>query len=608
MTHLRRSLGAASIAFALAAAGALQAAAPAGTDLWGGPAAKGQGLNARVETNIYISSVTPATGSIDFLVGGSTAASVPFALSTRGVAVVAAPAAVDGMGAFLYHVRSDASVNAWSETYNDTPGGRFGTVNTAFPISDFLAAGDEAWGGGADASSSTAVGRARTNVGILCSPLSAQGCTVEIAAFDGSDGAPLGIGQIVTVPGSAAQQALSMLLPATAEMSKLSLRFRMLTGTGLPYAIKDDNLTSDGNSISLSVVRDAFSTAPVINTFTLTPASGCPPLVVTATWTTTGADHVIISGAAGSLPANGSTTFNVFSTGDIFLTAIGASGATATAPQRVTLQLPTATPTPTPSAATLATSNNLTLATAQGVIPFTTNAVTVTFDQQGSTGSTFVLNGSAWTYTAGTAAGVDIVRLTSTGPCGTASATFTATVLVPGSPAITSFTAQPTRGCSPANVVLSWTTQNARSVTIDLVPANFPFPANGSADASGFLTTTTFTLTAQALVGTKTATKSLTVPVDAQAYTPVLSPSNVTLVAGSSYIFVTATLPPAADLSKLGIVYIRNDSESQFRMSGTPGVFFYTPGINPGIDIVRVFYTNGCGPQYAVFEATLTQN
>jgi hypothetical protein len=591
--------------FALAAAGALQAAAPAGTDLWGGPAAKGVGTNARFDTNIYVSSVAAATVSIDFLVGGATLASVPFTLSTRGVAVVPAPAAVDGMGAFLYHLRSDASVNAWSETFNDTPAGRYGTVSTAFPVSDFLAAGDESWGGGADASSSTDAGRARTNVGVLCSPLSAQGCTVEVVPFDG--GAPIGVAQIFAVPGSAAQQSLASLVPSTAEKSRLALRFRMLTGAGLPYAIKNDNLTSDGSSLSLSVSRGAFSTAPVINTFTLTPASGCPPLLVTATWTTTGADHVIISGAAGSLPANGSTTFNVFSTGDIFLTAIGTSGATATAPQRVTLQLPTETPTPTPSASTLSTSNDVTVATAQGVIPFTTNTMTVSFDQHQSTNSTFVLNGSAWTYTAGTAAGIDIVRLTSTGPCGTLTATFTATVVVPGSPVITSFTAEPTRGCTPANVVLSWTTQNARSVTIDLVPANFPYPPNGSAGAS-FLTTTTFKLTALALVGTKTATRNLTVPVDTQPYTPILSPSNVTVVAGSGFVAVTASGVPDLTLLGDGVVYVRNDSGSQFRMSGTAGVFYYTPGIFPGTDIVRVFYTNGCGPQYAVFEATLTEN
>src|SRR6266508_1596479 len=120
MTNCRRSCWAVSLVFALAAAGALQASAPAGTDLWGGPAAKGAGTNALFDTNIYVSSVAAATGSIDFLVGGALLASVPFGLSTRGVAVVPAPAAVDGRGAFLYHLRSDAPVNAWSETFNDT--------------------------------------------------------------------------------------------------------------------------------------------------------------------------------------------------------------------------------------------------------------------------------------------------------------------------------------------------------------------------------------------------------------------------------------------------------------------------------------------------------
>ena len=122
MTHLRRTLGTASIVFALIAAGALQAAAPAGTDLWGGPAAKGIGTNARFDTNIYVTSVGAASGSIDFLLGGATLASVPFAVSTRGVAVVAAPAAVDGMGAFLYHVRSDGPAleisNEFMEAYS----------------------------------------------------------------------------------------------------------------------------------------------------------------------------------------------------------------------------------------------------------------------------------------------------------------------------------------------------------------------------------------------------------------------------------------------------------------------------------------------------------
>ena len=601
MMHLRRSLGAASIAFALAAAGALQAAAPAGTDLWGGPAAKGQGLNARFETNIYISSVTPATGSIDFLVGGSTAASVPFALSTRGVAVVAAPAAVDGMGAFLYHVRSDAPVNAWSETYNETPGGRFGTVSTAFPVSDFLAAGDEAWGGGADASSSTAVGRARTNVGILCSPLSAQSCTVEIAAFDGSSGAPLGIGQIVTVPGSAAQQALSTLLPATAEMSKLSLRFRVLTGAGLPYAIKDDNLTSDGNSISLSVVRGAFSTAPVIITFTLTPSSGCPPLLVTATWTTTGADHANITGAAGDLATSGTANFQVVSAGDITLTAVALSGATSTATRMVTLQPPTTPPTPTPATATVGTSQVV-----QGSIPaaYTGTLVTITFDKHESTGSTFIVSGNQFTYKAGSATGTDIVRLTVPGgACGPATATFTATVIVPGDPVIDSFTADPARGCgSSSNIILSWQTENTGMVTINGVTAPFGLAPNGSVGTT-ITGATTFTLNAFPLLGGDPAQQSLTVPVDSQPYIPVLTPNNKTVLANSATVFVTVTGVP--DPTNLRTLFIQNQSGSLFQTTETPGVYAYVPGFRPGVDIVRVFYSNGCGFMFAVFTATV---
>jgi hypothetical protein len=601
MMHLRRSLGAASIAFALAAAGALQAAAPAGTDLWGGPAAKGQGLNARFETNIYISSVTPATGSIDFLVGGSTAASVPFALSTRGVAVVAAPAAVDGMGAFLYHVRSDAPVNAWSETYNETPGGRFGTVSTAFPVSDFLAAGDEAWGGGADASSSTAVGRARTNVGILCSPLSAQSCTVEIAAFDGSSGAPLGIGQIVTVPGSAAQQALSTLLPATAEMSKLSLRFRVLTGAGLPYAIKDDNLTSDGNSISLSVVRGAFSTAPVIITFTLTPSSGCPPLLVTATWTTTGADHVNITGAAGDLATSGTANFQVVSAGDITLTAVALSGATSTATRMVTLQPPTTPPTPTPATATVGTGQVV-----QGSIPvaYTGTLVTITFDKHESGSPTFTVNGNQFTYTAGLATGTDIVRLTVPGgACGAGTATFTATVIMPGDPVIDSFTADPTRGCgSSSNIVLSWRTENTGMVTINGVIAPFGLAPNGSVGTT-IAGTTTFTLNAFPLLGGDSVQLSLTVPVDPQAYIPVLTPSSVSVPASSGYVFFTATGVP--DPTLLAYILVQSQSGGQIASTDTPGTFAYLPGPYAGLDIVRIFYTNGCGFSYAEFRATV---
>ncbi len=527
MTHPGRSFRAASIVFALAAAGALQAAAPAGTDLWGGPGAKGLGANARFDTNIYVSSVGAATGSIDFLVGGAALASVPFTLSARDVAVVPAPAAVDGKGPFLYHLRSDSPVNAWSETFNDTPSGRFGTVTTAFPVSDFLAAGDESWGGGADASSSAEAGRARTNAGVLCSPLSSQGCSVEVAAFE--DGAPIGAGQIFTVPGSAAQQSLASLVPAAAEKSHLALRFRMLTGAGLPYAIKNDNLTSDGSALSLSVSRGAFSTAPVITSFSISPSTGCPPLAVTATWTTTGADHVNITGAAGDLAASGTVSLQVVSAGDLTLTAVALSGATSTSTRRVTLQPPTTPPTPTPATATVGIGQ-----TVQGSIPvaYTGTLVTIAFEKHESTGSSFIVTGNQFTYRSGTATGTDIVRLTVPGgACGPATATFTATVIEPGEPVITFFTADPSRGCgASSNIVLSWQTENTRVVTIDPVSAPFGLAPNGAVGTT-ITGTTVFTLNAFPILSGDVVSQTLTVPVDTQPYTPILNPSSVTVPA-----------------------------------------------------------------------------
>ena len=599
MTHLRRPLGTVSIVFAMLAAGALQAAAPAGTDLWGGPAAKGIGTNARFDTNVYVSSVGAASGSIDFLLGGATLASVPFTVSTRGVAVVTAPAAVDGMGAFLYHVRSDGAVNAWSETYNDAPAGRFGTVSTAFPVSDFLAPGDEAWGGGADASSSSAPGRARTNVGVLCSPLSAQSCTVEVAAFDG--GAPSGVGQIFTIHGSVGQQSLAALLPDTAEKSKLALRFRMLTGAGLPYAIKNDNLTSDGSNLSLSVARGAFSTAPIITNFTLSPSSGCPPLTVTATWSTTGADHVNISGAAGDLATTGTAVFTVVSTGDVTLTAVALSGATATSTRKITLQPPANPPTPTPATATLGT-----LQVVTGAIPvaYTGTLVTITFDKHESTGSTFTVNGNQFTYRAGSTTGTDIVRLTVPGGvCGNATATFTATVIVPGDPEIVFFTADPARGCAPsANVVLQWQTRNAGRVTINPVIAPFGLAPSGSVGWT-ITTDTLFTLNVFPLLGGEPLTQSITVPIDPQPFFPVLTPNNITVAASSPFVTIIATGVP--DPTLLRYVLFQSKSGGQFAFTDTPGTFNYIPGPFPGEDIVRVFFTNGCGPSFTEFHATV---
>lgn len=592
-------LGTAFAAFAavvLAVAGTAPAAAPAGTDLWGGPAAKGTGSNAKFDSTITVSSLGDANGSVDFVVGGAVVATLPFSLSGRGVASLATPAALDGMGAFLYHVRSDASVSAWSETYNDTPNGRYSTSFTAFPVSDFLTAGDEAWGGGADASTSAAAGRARTNVGVLCSPFGAQSCNVEWAAFDG--GTLVGSATIVAVPGAATQQSLATLIPAAAENSNLGIRARVSSGSAAPYAVKNDNLTSDGTGIPLSVIRSAFSTAPTINSFTITPTTGCSPLTALATWVTTGADHVNVTGASGDFPASGSTTITVVASGDVVLTAVAPSGATATQPKRVSVNPPTDPPTPSPASAVTGVGLTVT-----GVLPVNVGAVTATFDRQDSTGSTFTVTGNLFTYKAGTATGTDVVRLTSQGFCGPGTATFTAQVVDPGTPVVTSFTADPPRGCGAStNVVLAWTTENARSVIIDIAPP-FQLSPNG---ATGVTITgsTTANLTAFAVFGgTDTATAQLTIPVDPQAYVPVVTPQSIIVPASSPMVFLTVTGVP--DPTQLRFVLIQNRSGSVFQTTPTPGVFVYVPGFKPGVDIIRIFFTNGCGSKYAEFTATV---
>ena len=98
----RRSLfGTASVALVvatLALASAAPAAAPAGTDLWGGPAARGTGTNATFDTTITVSSLGAANGSVDYIVGGAVVATLTFSLPGRGVASLATPAALDGHG------------------------------------------------------------------------------------------------------------------------------------------------------------------------------------------------------------------------------------------------------------------------------------------------------------------------------------------------------------------------------------------------------------------------------------------------------------------------------------------------------------------------------
>jgi hypothetical protein len=572
-------------------------AASQGTELWGGPGAKGAGdQGALFDTIVYVTSPAPATGAVDFWVGGSLVATEAFAIQANGVAAIPAPAVLAGTGAFAYHVRAEAAVTAWSETYNETAAGRYGVSLAAAAPSDLLAPGDEATAGGAEVSSSTEPGRARTNVGVVCAATATQACRLEVAAF--SAGALVGTGTVEAIPGGAGQSSLEALVPAAAGKAGLALRLRLVSGSGLPYAIRNDNRTSDGTAIPLAVKRGAFSTAPAIGSFTASPASGCAPLATTFSWQTTGAAKVSISGVANDLPPNGTTTATIETSGTYVLTATALTGQSSVLPLQVTITPSTPTPTPVPDNATLPTGGLVT-----GVFPAGIGPVTIEFLQQESAGSTFTPQGVFWIYTAGTTPGTDVVRITATGSCGPASAEFTARVAAPGAPMVVHVESVPERGCAPStNVLLTWQTENA--IGVDVSGFGELFVANGGVETT-VTATSDFVITAIGADGT-TDSAVLTVPVDPQLFVPILNPGAAQVDAGT---LVVIDVDPASVPELTGVRWTVLQNQSRFTFAPDPvipGRYRYRAGSYSGIDRIRFLWVNGCGIGYTDFTSNVT--
>jgi hypothetical protein len=140
-------------------------------------------------------------------------------------------------------------------------------------------------------------------------------------------------------------------------------------------------------------------------------------------------------------------------------------------------------------------------------------------------------------------------------------------------------------------------------VTINVAPAPYLYPANGATGIT-ITGTTTAVLTAFGIFGgTDIATASLTIPVDTQAWVPILAPPSVLVAPSSPTQFITVSGVP--DATQLRWLFIQNRSGSFFQSTDTPGLYAYVPGFKPGVDIVRIFFTNGCGSQYAEFTATV---
>jgi len=590
-------LALAAVATASPGAGAAALAASQGTELWGGPGARGEGnQGARFDTTVYVTGPAAASGGVDFWVGGSVVATASFTIPANGVAAIAAPAVLAQKGAFAYQVRSDAPVSAWSQTYNETTAGRYGVSISAVLPSELLVPGDEATGGGADVSASTDAGRGRTNVGVVCAASATQACRVEVAVF--SAGALAGTGTVEALPGSAGQSSLEALVPAAVDKPSLALRLRLLSGYGFPYAIRNENKSSDGTAIPLAVKRSAFSTAPVIVSYTASPSTGCAPLETTFSWQTTGAAKVSISGVGNDLPANGSVVATVNASGDFVLTATALTGQTSVRPLQVTVTPSTPKPTPVPASGTIPTGGVVT-----GILPLGTGPVTAAFTKQESTGSTFTVQGTTWIYTAGVTPGTDVVKLTATGSCGPATAEFTAHVVLPGAPRIVRLEAIPERGCAPStNVLISWQTENAVGVTV----SGFDelFVANGGVEAT-VTSTSSFVVTALAQDGSSDSA-SITVPVDPQRYVPIINPG-AAYVAGSTTVPILVDPASVPDLSGVRYAVVQLQSRGSFTPDpNVPGRYLYRSGVYSGIDIIRFLWVNGCGIGYTDFTANVT--
>ena len=229
------------------------------------------------------------------------------------------------------------------------------------------------------------------------------------------------------------------------------------TATVSPTQTTTYNLTATGpggQSITASVTVTVGASKPAIVRFTAAPTNINQGQSSLLSWTTTGASTVTINNGVGTVPANGSKSVSPSTTTTYTLTATGADGVTSvTAAVTVTVgggAVPgilsfTASPTVIVAGGQSSLCWNVTNAQTVSIAPGLGNEPLV--------GCTTVTPAATTTYV-----------LTATNAVGPIQAVVTVSV---GAVQILTFSANPAYSpASGAPVVLSWTTQNATSVTI----------------------------------------------------------------------------------------------------------------------------------------------
>lgn len=226
---------------------------------WGGPGARGSGAAGSVYSTVVTVGDGPARqgadGQLVFLAAGEVVETVPFSVPAGGTVQVTAPASLQGRGAFLVRALSSKVVSLWTETRNETPNGRFGVSVPGFAAHESLSAGDVALLAGGSGVADPA--GARSNVGLLC--LHGKACEAEVVV-SGPDGVEIGRGTLRAEPLAVVQKALAELVPAAAGLEGLALGVRGVSGRLRPYAVRNDNRTSDGVLVPVTIDRSEGST------------------------------------------------------------------------------------------------------------------------------------------------------------------------------------------------------------------------------------------------------------------------------------------------------------------------------------------------------------
>lgn len=239
------------------------------------------------------------------------------------------------------------------------------------------------------------------------------------------------------------------------------------------------------------------SQVPTISVFTVTPTGIEAGQSATLQWATQGADSVSISPSVGGVAGSGSRSVTPTVTTTYQLSASNSAG-TSTAQVTVTV---TAVAAPVisfaASPATISAGQSATLNWS------TQNADSVSIDNgvgaQPTSGTLAVTPASTTTYT-----------LTASGAGGSTTASTTVTVSTAPAPTV-SFTATPETIGAGQIATLSWSTQNADSVTIDNGIGTVPTSGTFDVDPT---VTTTFTLTASGAGGSVVDTVTVTVTHD----------------------------------------------------------------------------------------------